>query len=64
MDTVYALFQTVVEAHKSEPAIIENNRTMTFGELSNMVDMIACSFPREIDGHPALLEAYEVGKKL
>ena len=48
MDTVYALFQTVVEAHKEEPAIVENNRTMTFGELSNLVDRIACSFPEEI----------------
>ena len=48
MDTIYALFQTAVESYKNEPAIIENTRTMTFGELSNMVDMIACSFPKEI----------------
>ena len=48
MDTVYALFQEVVEAHKEEPAILENNRTLTFGELSDLVDRIACSFPQEI----------------
>ncbi len=48
MDTVYALFQSVVEDHKEEPAIIENNGTTIFGELSNMVDMIARGFPKEI----------------
>ena len=47
MDTIYALFQTAVESYKNEPAIIENTRTMTFGELSNMVDMIACSFQKK-----------------
>lgn len=44
MDTIYSLFQKVVKDHENDPAILENNRTMTFGELSNMVDMIACSF--------------------
>lgn len=48
MDTVYALFQQVVKAHEQEPAILENNRTFTFGDLSHMVDRIACSFPKEI----------------
>lgn len=48
MDTIYSLFQEVVKEHGREPAVIENSRTMTFDELSNMVDMIACSFPKEI----------------
>lgn len=48
MDTIYSLFQNVVKDYKNAPANIENNRTMTFGELSNMVDRIACSFPKEI----------------
>ena len=48
MDTIYALFQNVVKAHKNETAIIENSRAITFGDLSNMVDMIACSFPEEL----------------
>lgn len=48
MDTIYSLFQEVVKEHGREPAVIENSRTMTFDELSNMVDMIACSFPAEI----------------
>ena len=45
MDTIYSLFQKVVKEHENAPAIIENDRAMTFGELSNMVDMITCSFP-------------------
>lgn len=48
MDTVYSLFRQVVDANKDKPAIIENHRTMTFAELSDMVDMIACSFPKEV----------------
>ena len=44
-DTVYALFATQVDARPSDTAIIENGRTLTFGELSAMVDMIADSFP-------------------
>lgn len=40
MDTIYSLFQKVVKEHENAPAIIENDRAMTFGELSNMVDMI------------------------
>ena len=43
MDTIYSLFQKVVKEHENAPAIIENDRAMTFGELSNMVDMITCS---------------------
>ena len=39
MDTIYSLFQKVVKEHENAPAIIENDRAMTFGELSNMVDM-------------------------
>ena len=42
MDTIYSLFQKVVKEHENAPAIIENDRAMTFGELSNMVDMITC----------------------
>ena len=34
MDTIYSLFQKVVKEHENAPAIIENDRAMTFGELS------------------------------
>jgi D-alanine--poly(phosphoribitol) ligase subunit 1 len=44
-DTVYSLFEQTAEAHKNEPAIIESNRTLTFGELSRLVDIIAGGFP-------------------
>lgn len=47
-DTIYSLFENVVKKHRQEKAIIENNRTMTFGELSDLVDMIAGSFPKEV----------------
>ena len=47
-DTIYALFQSAVQLHRNETAIIEKQRTMTFGELSNLVDIIAGSFPKGI----------------
>ena len=43
-DTIYSFFQSVVQTHRNETAIIENQRTMTFGELSNLVDIIAVSY--------------------
>jgi D-alanine--poly(phosphoribitol) ligase subunit 1 len=33
---------------KNEPAIIESGRTLTFGELSRLVDLIAGSFPKDV----------------
>lgn len=47
-DTIYALFANIAAKHRNETAIIENNRTLTFGELANMVDIIAASFPEEV----------------
>lgn len=47
-DTIYSIFENAVANHKNETAIIENNRSMTFGELSDLVDMIAGSFPIKI----------------
>lgn len=44
-NTIYGLFQKTVAAHRNELAIVENKRKMTFGELDDMVDMIADSFP-------------------
>ncbi len=34
MNTVCSLFQNVVAENRDRTAIIENDRTMTFGELS------------------------------
>ncbi len=47
-DTIYAYFANVVAKHRDEPAIIENHRTLTFGELAGLVDMIAGSFPPNV----------------
>ena len=44
-NTIYGLFKDVVSKQPNAPAIIENKRTLTFSELSSMVDMIADSFP-------------------
>ena len=48
IDTIYTRFKSVVEDHKNKPAIIENERIMTFGELLDLVNMIAESFPEKI----------------
>lgn len=48
MNTVYSLFQNVVAENRDRTAIIENDRTMTFGELSNLADLITGSFPERI----------------
>lgn len=48
-DTIYTYFENAVNNHRQEKAIIENNRIMTFGELSDLVDMIAGSFPAEVN---------------
>lgn len=47
-DTIYSLFEDVVKNNRNETAIIEHGRVTTFGELSDMVDMIAGSFPPEV----------------
>lgn len=47
-DTIYSLFKKIADNHKNEAAIIENNRTVSFGELSHLVDLIAGSFPNKI----------------
>ncbi len=43
-ETIDSLFEKVVKENESRPAIIENNRTTTFGELSALTDMIAGTF--------------------
>lgn len=48
MNTIYSLFQNVVTHNSDKTAIIENERTLTFGELSHLVDSIAESFPAKI----------------
>ncbi len=47
-NTIYGKFMRVVNTYPDRPAVIENNRTMTFAELSNMVDAIANTFPDDV----------------
>ncbi|MCC8142171.1 MAG: amino acid adenylation domain-containing protein [Lachnospiraceae bacterium] len=45
MDTIYDVFQQIVSSYPDKPAIIENDRVLTFKEFSLMVDRIASGFP-------------------
>ena len=45
IETIYERFAEQVASQPDATAVIENSRTLTFAELSNMVDMIADSFP-------------------
>lgn len=47
-ETLYSLFEKAAEKYRTEIAIIENNRTLTFGELFGLVDMMAESFPQKV----------------
>lgn len=47
-NTVYELFEKVASENRQKAAVIENNRIMTFGELSALVDMMADTFPKKI----------------
>lgn len=47
-NTIYGMFQAAVSKNRESTAIIEKNRTMTFGQLSDLVDRIADTFPEEI----------------
>ena len=42
---IYDLFKEIVQEQKEATAIIENDRVITFDQLSAMVDVIADSFP-------------------
>lgn len=47
-NTVYGLFKRAVETHGKEMAVIEDGRTLSFEDLSRMVDEIADGFPEEV----------------
>ncbi len=48
MDTIYEFFRDVANSHSDEPAIIENDRILTFEDLSRMVDRISAGFPGDV----------------
>lgn len=47
-DTIYSLFQSAAAQNSQRAAIIENSRTLTFGELTGLVDRIAGTFPDSV----------------
>lgn len=46
--TIYSMFANAAAKYKDKAAIIENGRTMTFGELSDAIDILAGTFPENI----------------
>ncbi len=48
MDTIYACFQHIVDSYPDSPAIIEDDRVLTFSQLSYLVDQLAGRFPADI----------------
>ncbi len=47
-NTIYGTFMQVVRDNPRQPAVLENNRTLTFAELSGMADAIANTFPEDV----------------
>ncbi len=47
-DTVYDVFRQAAETYPDSPAVIEEDRVLTFRELSRMTDRIAGSFPCDV----------------
>lgn len=44
-NTICGMFENIVRKHPDLPAIIENSRTLTFRELSDLADAIGSTFP-------------------
>ncbi|MCD8212415.1 MAG: amino acid adenylation domain-containing protein [Oscillospiraceae bacterium] len=47
-NTIYALFKEQVSADPAKPAVIENDRVLSFGDLDQMTDRIAAGFPDKV----------------
>ncbi len=48
LNTVYGLFKYTADLYPDNPAVIEDGRTLTFSDLSEMTDTITASFPAGI----------------
>ncbi len=48
MDTIFDTFHQIAESYPDHPAIIEEDRTLTFNDLSHMADRIASGFPKGV----------------
>ncbi len=47
-NTIYGLFEKTVQQNKDNIAIIEKGRSLTFGELSDLVSAIASFLPKDV----------------
>ncbi len=48
MDTIYSLFQEIGDSYPDKPAIVEDDRELSFADLSRMVDEINAGFPDDV----------------
>ncbi len=48
MDTVEDLFRNIADTYPDQPAVIEEDRVLTFQDLSRMADEIAAGFPDSV----------------
>ncbi len=48
MDTIYSLFKQIAETYPDQPAIIEDDRVLTFSQFSDMIDRISDTFPENV----------------
>lgn len=51
-DTIYSRFRQIRLAYPDAPAVIEEDRTLSYAELDSMVDCVLASF---IDKHPRIV---------
>lgn len=47
-NTIWGRFERMVLEHPRDPAIIENDRVLSFQDLAEMARSIACSFPEDL----------------
>ncbi len=47
-NTIYSRFKQIADTYPDQPAIIEDDRVLTFADFSDMVDRIAATFPDEV----------------
>ena len=47
-DTIYSLFQKTAAENRQKAAVIEDSGVTTFGELEQLAELIAGTFPDEV----------------
>lgn len=56
--TIYSYFKETADIYPENPAIIEDNRTLTFSQLDRMVDAIAAKRvePEDVEAMPVVMK--------